>query len=233
MGILMVIKGLQKLTLLDYPGHLACTIFTGGCNFRCPFCHNATLVLGKSEEEYSADEIFEFLKKRQGTLEGVAITGGEPLLQGDIADFIKKIKDMGFKVKLDTNGSFPEKLKELVSLGLLDYVAIDIKNSLNKYSETVGRLGYDTARVCESIEFLMKSNVDYEFRTTVVSELHSSEDIEKIGSLIAGAKRWYLQNFVDSGDLICSEMHGIDKEKMNQYIEIAKKYVLGAEIRGV
>ncbi len=229
----MVIKGLQKLTLLDYPGHLACTVFTGGCNFRCPFCHNASLVLGKSEEEYTADEIFEFLEKRQGTLEGVAITGGEPLLQSDIVDFIRKIKEMGFKVKLDTNGSFPEKLVELVLLGLVDYVAIDIKNSLNKYSETVGRLGYDTERVCESIEFLMNSDVDYEFRTTVVSELHSPEDIEEIGKLIAGAKRWYLQNFVNSGDLICAEMHGIDKERMNQYIEIARKYVPNAEIRGV
>ncbi len=229
----MVIKGLQKLTLLDYPGHLACTVFTGGCNFRCPFCHNASLVLGRNGEEYSADDIFEFLKKRQGTLEGVAITGGEPLLQADIVDFIKKIKDMGFKVKLDTNGSFPEKLRELVSLGLVDYVAVDIKNSLNKYSETVGRLGYDTERVCESIEVLMNSDVDYEFRTTVVSELHSPQDIEDIGRLIAGARRWYLQNFVDSGDLICAEMHGLDKEQMNQYIEIARKYVPDAEIRGV
>ena len=228
----MVIKGLQKLTLLDYPGHLACTVFTGGCNFRCPFCHNASLVLGKGEEEYTIEEFFDFLRKRQGTLEGVAITGGEPLLQANIVDFIKKIKDMGFKVKLDTNGSFPEKLKELVSLDLVDYVAIDIKNSLNKYSKTVGRLGYDTERVCESIKFLMDSDIEYEFRTTVVSELHSIEDIEEIGKMIEGAKRWYLQNFVDSGDLICAEMHGIDKEQMNQYIEIARKYVPNAEIRG-
>ena len=229
----MVIKGLQKLTLLDYPSHLACTIFTGGCNFRCPFCHNASLVLGHGEEEYTEDEIFEFLKKRQGTLEGVAITGGEPLIQSDIVDFIKKIKDMGFKVKLDTNGSFPEKLKELVSLGLVDYVAVDIKNSLNKYAQTVGRLGYDPERVCESIKFLMDSDVDHEFRTTVVSELHSPEDIGDIGKLISGAKHWYLQNFVDSGDLICAEMHGLTMEQMNQYIEIARKYVPNAEIRGV
>ena len=229
----MIIKGLQKLTLLDYPGHLACTVFTGGCNFRCPFCHNASLVTGKNEEDYTEDEIFEFLSKRQGTLEGVAITGGEPLLQSDIVEFIKRVKNMGFKVKLDTNGSFPEKLKEIVSAGLVDYVAVDIKNSLNKYSETVGRLGYDTERVCESIEFLMNSGVDYEFRTTVVSELHTAEDIEKIGKQIAGAKRWYLQNFVDSGDLICAEMHGISKDLMKQYIEIAKKYVPTAELRGV
>ncbi|MBR6602638.1 MAG: anaerobic ribonucleoside-triphosphate reductase activating protein [Clostridia bacterium] len=229
----MIIKGLQKLTLLDYPGHLACTVFTGGCNFRCPFCHNASLVTGKNEEDYTEDEIFEFLGKRQGTLEGVAITGGEPLLQSDIVEFIKRVKNMGFKVKLDTNGSFPEKLKEIVSAGLVDYVAVDIKNSLNKYSETVGRLGYDTERVCESIEFLMNSDVDYEFRTTVVSELHTAEDIEKIGKQIAGAKRWYLQNFVDSGDLICAEMHGISKDLMKQYIEIAKKYVPTAELRGV
>lgn len=229
----MIIKGLQKLTLLDYPGNLACTIFTGGCNFRCPFCHNASIVLGEGSEDYTEDFIIDFLKNRQGKLDGVAITGGEPLLQKDIVSFINKVKNLGFKVKLDTNGSFPEKLKEIVDLKIVDYVAMDIKNSPNKYAETVGRQGYDYDRVAESIEILMSSGLDYEFRTTIIKELHDSEDIEAIGKNICGAKAWFLQNFVDSGDLICNEMNGHSTETLKQYLEIARKYVPSAEIRGV
>jgi pyruvate formate lyase activating enzyme len=229
----MLIKGLQKLTLLDFPGHLACTVFTGGCNFRCPFCHNASLVLGDAVENYTEDDIFDFLRKRRGTIEGVAITGGEPLLQKDIVEFISKVKELGFKVKLDTNGSFPEKLGEIIGRELADYVAVDIKNAPNKYAETVGRMGYECDRISESIELLMKSDVEYEFRTTVVAELHTAEDIEDIGRWISGAEHWYLQNFVDSGDLICNNMHGLSSDIMNQYIEIARKYVPSAEIRGI
>ena len=229
----MLIKGLQKLTLLDFPGHLACTVFTGGCNFRCPFCHNASLVLGDAVENYTEDDIFDFLRKRRGTIEGVAITGGEPLLQKDIVEFISKVKELGFKVKLDTNGSFPEKLGEIIGRELADYVAVDIKNAPNKYAETVGRMGYECDRISESIELLMKSDVEYEFRTTVVAELHTAEDIEDIGMWISGAEHWYLQNFVDSGDLICNNMHGLSSDIMNQYIEIARKYVPSAEIRGI
>lgn len=229
----MIIKGFQKLTLLDYPGNLACTIFTGGCNFRCPFCHNASIVLGEGSEDYTEEFIINFLKNRQGKLDGVAITGGEPLLQNDIVGFINKVKNLGFKVKLDTNGSFPEKLTEIISLNIVDYVAMDIKNSPNKYAETVGRLGYDYSRVEESIKILMSSNVDYEFRTTVIKELHEREDIEAIGKNICGAKNWFLQNFVDSGDLICKDMHGHSADTLKQYLEIARKYVPSAEIRGV
>ena len=229
----MLIKGLQKLTLLDFPGHLACTVFTGGCNFRCPFCHNASLVLGDAVENYTEDDIFDFLRKRRGTIEGVAITGGEPLLQKDIVEFISKVKELGFKVKLDTNGSFPEKLGEIIGRELADYVAVDIKNAPNKYAETVGRMDYECDRISESIELLMKSDVEYEFRTTVVAELHTAEDIEDIGRWISGAEHWYLQNFVDSGDLICNNMHGLSSDIMNQYIEIARKYVPSAEIRGI
>ena len=229
----MLIKGLQKLTLLDFPGHLACTVFTGGCNFRCPFCDYASLVLGDAVENYTEDDIFDFLRKRRGTIEGVAITGGEPLLQKDIVEFISKVKELGFKVKLDTNGSFPEKLGEIIGRELADYVAVDIKNAPNKYAETVGRMGYECDRISESIELLMKSDVEYEFRTTVVAELHTAEDIEDIGRWISGAEHWYLQNFVDSGDLICNNMHGLSSDIMNQYIEIARKYVPSAEIRGI
>ena len=229
----MVIKGLQKLTLLDFPGHVACTVFTGGCNFRCPFCHNASLVLGGSGESYTESEILDFLKKRVGILDGVAITGGEPLLQKDITDFMREVRTLGYKIKLDTNGSFPEKLFAIVNEGLCDYVAVDIKNSPNKYALTVGRLGYEADRIAESVDFLMKCGIEYEFRTTVVAELHTKSDIEEIGEWLCGAKRWYLQNFVDSGDLISKEMHGLDAKIMNQYIEIARKYVPSAELRGV
>lgn len=229
----MVIKGFQKLTLLDFPGHLSCTVFTGGCNFRCPFCHNASIVLGRGSEEYSEKEIFDFLEQRKGKLDGVAITGGEPLLQSDIEDFMKRVKALGYKIKLDTNGSFPEKLKKLINKNLCDYVAVDIKNSPNKYAETVGRLGYDPDRVKESVDFLMSCGIEYEFRTTVVEELHTPEDIQEIGKWINGAKRWYLHGFVDSGDLISDNMHGLSKDIMNQYIDIAREYVFGAELRGV
>lgn len=229
----MKIKGFQKMTLLDYPGHVACTVFTGGCNFRCPFCHNASLVLGEGGEDFTEDEIIDFLEKRKGILDGVAITGGEPLLQSDISSFMRKIRALGYKIKLDTNGSFPEKLREIVNEGLCDYVAIDIKNSPEKYSVSVGRLGYDVDRISESINILMTGGVEYEFRTTVVAELHSIEDIARIGAWIKGAKRWYLQGFVDSGDLISAEMHGLDREILDLYIEKAREYISDAELRGV
>ena len=229
----MIINGFQKLTLLDFPGHVACTIFTGGCNFRCPFCHNASLVVGEASEKYEEDEILAYLKKRKGILDGVAISGGEPLLQKDIIQFMKKVKDLGFKIKLDTNGSFPEKLSEIIDSGLCDYIAVDIKNSPNKYAETVGRMGYTAERIEETIRLLASGNIPYEFRTTVVKELHDENDIAEIGRWISGCDRWYLQSFVDSGDLICSDMHGVDADMMKQYIEIARKYVSSACLRGV
>ncbi len=229
----MIINGFQKLTLLDFPGHVACTVFTGGCNFRCPFCHNASLVMGEAGEKYEEDEILAYLKKRKGILDGVAISGGEPLLQKDIIQFMKKVKDLGFKIKLDTNGSFPEKLSEIIDSGLCDYIAVDIKNSPNKYAETVGRMGYTAERIEETIKLLASGNIPYEFRTTVVKELHDENDIAEIGRWISGCDRWYLQSFVDSGDLICSDMHGVDADIMKQYIEIARKYVSSACLRGV
>ena len=177
----MKIQGLQKLTLLDYPGQVACTIFTAGCNFRCPFCHNAPLVTHIDDScDITTEEIFAFLKKRQGILDGVCVSGGEPLVQPDIAEFIREIKALGYHVKLDTNGSFPEKLKELVDEGLLDYVAMDIKNSARKYGETIGIDGYDPARILESVDYLMTNVVPFEFRTTVVREFHKKTDFEDI-----------------------------------------------------
>jgi len=227
------IYGLQKLTLLDYPGHTACTVFTGGCNFRCPFCHNAGLVTeidpAATMEE---DAFFKFLAKRQGVLDGVCITGGEPLLQPDIRDFIEKIKNDGFRVKLDTNGSFPDTLKSLIDARLLDYVAMDVKNAIDKYSRTAG-VTVDTAAVEKSIDLLLEGRVDYEFRTTVVKELHTEEDIEKIAARIRGAKRFFLQNFVDSENLIGEGFSAHSPENMERMRLRATPYVQDTALRGI
>ena len=230
----MRIDGLQKMTLLDFPGKVACTVFTGGCNFRCPFCHNALLVTKLPEKpDYSEDEILSFLEKRTGLLDGVAITGGEPLLNPDIADFIRKIRSMGYAVKLDTNGSFPERLKAIVGEGLVDYVAMDIKNRKEKYAETIGLKNLDLSKIEESIEFLKTGAVDYEFRTTVVEQFHTVEDIRAAAEWISGAKRYFLQNFVDSGELICEEVSGVDKETMLKMKSAAADFVPQTEIRGI
>lgn len=230
----MVIAGLQKLTLLDFPGHTACTVFTAGCNFRCPFCHNAPLVIGaKDEHGITEDEFFSFLDKRKGTLDGVAVTGGEPLLQPDIKDFLRKIHEHGFLVKLDTNGSFPEKLAEIADERLAEYIAVDIKASPEKYPAAVGRQGYDTERIRESIEILRKSGIEHEFRTTVVAELHTEEDIRAITAMIKGEKNYFLQNFVDSGELISNDMHGVPEKTMKQYLEAARELIPTAQIRGL
>ena len=215
----MLIQGLQKLTLLDYPEKVACTVFTAGCNFRCPFCHNASLVIDTyKNEEISVDTLYQFLKKRQGVLDGVCVTGGEPLIQHDIED---------------TNGSCPKKLKEVVRAGLVDYVAMDIKNSRESYAKTIGIEGYNIENVEKSVQFLLENTVPYEFRTTVVREFHRRADFEAIAEWIKGAKRYYLQQFVDSGDLIGTGLHGYNKEIMEQALKIFENRVEIAELRGV
>lgn len=229
----MLIKGFQKLTLLDYPGKTACTVFTGGCNYRCPFCHNAGLVTKMDTEIIPESEVFNHLKKRQGILDGVAISGGEPLLQGDIEEFLKKIKKLGYSIKLDTNGSFPDKLKSIIDNGLCDYVAMDIKNSKERYNETVGIDKFDISLMEKSVEILMNSDVQFEFRTTVTKNFHTVEDIEKIGEWIKGTEKYYLQNFVDSGNLIDCNVEGVSKDEMQLMLEKIKKYVPAAEIRGL
>ena len=230
----MVIQGLQKLTLLDYPGKVACTIFTAGCNFRCPFCHNASLVVDTyKNEEITQEEVSAFLKKRMGVLDGVCVTGGEPLIQSDIEPFLRQIKEMGYAVKLDTNGSFPDKLKRLVDEKLVDYVALDIKNSQESYGKTIGIRDYDIRNIHRSVQYLLSDAVPYEFRTTVVLEFHQRSDFESIGRWIRGAQRYYLQQFVDSGDLIQEGLHGYNREIMEQALEVVEKYVQTAEIRGL
>lgn len=230
----MKFYGMQKMTLLDYPGYVACTLFTGGCNFRCPFCHNALLVLDL-DENYTIpeEEILAFLKKRQGLLDGVCVTGGEPLINKDIGDFLSKVKELGFKIKLDTNGTNPALLKELVSQNLVDYVAVDIKNSPEKYAETVGLKSFDMSTINETVNFLMTGSVDYEFRTTVTKQFHTEKSMEEAARFIRGAKRYFLQNFVDSGNLIGSGITGQSKEEMEKLLAVVKKYVPDSCLRGI
>ena len=225
------------MTLLDYPGHIAATIFTPGCDLRCPFCHNSELVLDNSDLEYYPDEVLEFLKTRVGKLGGVAITGGEPLMQTDIDEFIIKIRDLGFKVKLDTNGTYPERLRDLLDRKLVDYVAMDIKNSPEKWAMTAGLSG-DGARklfgqTLRSMSIIKLSGVDYEFRTTVVKGLHELSDMDPLGQLVRGARKYYLQNFTDSGAILDGKWGAWDKETLLAMLEIIRKYVPEAELRGV
>ncbi len=230
----MLISGLQKLTLLDYPGRLACTVFTGGCNFRCPFCHNAPLVLPERLSQDTDEEaVLRFLEKRRGVLEGVAVTGGEPLLHKDIGRFLEKVKALGYKIKLDTNGSFPDELSALIEGGLVDRVAMDVKNSPALYARTAGTEP-DMAAVERSKDLLLSGVVDYEFRTTAVKGLHTAESIEAAARWIQGAKEYYLQQFKDSGDVLLIEgLSAFSEEEMRALAEAAGKYVPVVELRGL
>lgn len=229
----MKLAGLQKLTLLDFPGHVACTVFTAGCNLRCPFCHNSELVLPDRKPALMDEEdFFSFLKKRQGILEGVCVTGGEPLLQQDIAPFLRRIKELGFAVKLDTNGCFPKVLRSLVEQGLVDFVAMDIKNSPARYAETAGIPALDITSVQESVSFLLSGAVDYEFRTTVASQFHDEQSFEDIACWIAGAKRYALQEFKDSGDILAGGLTPCSPDQMQAFLSILKPHIPGAFLRG-
>ena len=230
----MKIYGFQKMTLLDFPGHVAATVFTGGCNLRCPFCHNAALVTEIDPTSvYDPDDILSFLSKRTSLLDGVAITGGEPLMQVDICGFIKKIREMGYKVKLDTNGSYPDKLNEIVEQRLVEYIAVDIKNSKEKYALTTGIKDYDLKPFEQSLDILRNTDIEHEFRTTVVKELHTVEDIKKIGEWINGEKNYYLQNFVDSGNLIGDGFSAVSRETLEKMKETALPYFQNVGIRGI
>lgn len=233
----MHISGLQKLTALDFPDKLACTVFTPGCNLRCPFCHNGSLVLRGQEQTYPLEDFFAFLKKRRGILDGVCITGGEPLLQPDLADFIRQIRALGFLVKLDTNGFFPERLQPLLEQGLVDYVAMDLKNSPRRYPETCGFPQEDPekflAPVKKSIALLMGGKTPHEFRTTVVRQLHTPEDIREAGLLISGAKKWFLQCFKDSGDILSPGLSAPDRADLAAMQAVAAGFCERCELRGV
>ena len=228
----MKISGLQKLTLLDYPGRMACTVFTYGCNFRCGFCHNALLVTEENSDSISEDEFFAFLRKRHGILDGVCISGGEPTLQRDLYDFIKKVKAIGYAVKLDTNGTNPRLLKTLLEEKLLDYVAMDIKNSPEKYSLTCG-CEIDVNSIKESVSIIKESGIDYEFRTTTVREYHTKQDFASIADWLEGDSRYYLQHFEDSGNLIGDSLSPFNKDEMESFAEVIRSKVPNVALRGV
>ena len=231
----MLLKGVQKLTLLDFPGKMACTVFTGGCNFLCPFCHNASLVIGERVRESATlpeEEFFAFLKKRRGILEGVCVSGGEPTLAPGILSFLNNIKELGFLVKLDTNGYRPDVLRAAVDGGLADYVAMDIKSSKTGYARAVGLSHFDISKIEESTDFLMHKKVPFEFRTTLVRELHSRGDIVAIGEWLRGDESFFLQSYKDSGDVISSGFSAYDEKETKDLLNTLREYIPNAQIRG-
>ena len=230
----MLIKGLQKLTLLDYPGKIACTVFLGGCNFRCPFCHNGSLVLPEMMgETMPMEEFLAFLDARRGRLQGVCVSGGEPTLHSDLSELLSEIKARGYAVKLDTNGTNPEMLLALINDGLVDYVAMDIKNSPSKYAETAGiNAELLLKAVKESAEILMQGRVDFEFRTTLMRELHTADDMRAIGQWLAGGEKFFLQTYREEGDLIVGGFTPFSSEETKQLLDTLRQYLPNAEIRG-
>ena len=228
----MKIYGLQKMTLLDYPGKVACTVFLGGCDMRCPFCHNAELIDGTAPAVMETPELMDFLRKRQGLLEGVAVTGGEPLLRGEVTDLLKEIRSLGYPVKLDTNGTHPDRLREILEKDLAQYVAMDIKNSPEKYAETAGLRQIDLGPVRESVSLLMGFGTEYEFRTTVVDQLHDEDSFRGIGSWISGAEKYFLQKFTDRDTVPFGGFSAPADERMQAYAEIVRPFVPSVAIRG-
>ena len=228
-----MLHGLQKMTLLDFPGKVACTVFLGGCDFRCPFCHNFELADGSARPVMDEAALMAFLEKRRGLLDGVAITGGEPCLRPDLPDLMRRIRGLGFAVKLDTNGTHPALLDGILREGLADYVAMDVKNSPEKYARTAGLGELDLTPIRRSVELLKAGGVDYEFRTTVVDELHEAADFEAIGAWIAGARRWFMQPFTDRDSVPFEGLHAPSREKMEQWLAIMGRYVPESRLRGV
>ena len=229
----MNIYGLQKMTLLDFPGHVACTVFLGGCDFRCPFCHNYELACMQAPVQMEDKEFFAFLEKRHGLLDGVAVTGGEPCLTKELPAFLEKVQGMGFLTKLDTNGAHPEILRQILSDGLADYVAMDIKNSPDKYAQTAGITCISLDRIQESIHLIMTHAKKYEFRTTVVKELHEIQDFDGIGELIRGAEQYYLQPFADRDTVPFDNLHTPGAEELEAFRKRVSPYVRSVMIRGV
>ena len=229
----MKIHGLQKMTLLDFPQRVACTVFLGGCDFRCPFCHNFELIDGSAPPVMEKEELLRFLKTRTGLLDGVAITGGEPCLHRDLPQLLAEIRSLGFATKLDTNGFHPQMLEEILKDGLVDYVAMDIKNSPEKYALTCGLQEIDMEPIRRSVSLLMSGSTAYEFRTTVVDELHEAKDFEAIGQMIAGAKQYFLQAFTDRDSVPFDRLSAPSADRMRQYAKIAEKYVPDTHLRGV
>ena len=228
----MKIYGLEKMSMVDFDGHICCVVFTAGCNFKCPYCHNSDLVLGRHLMEFNEDEFFAFLKKRKGLLDGVCVSGGEPTLQPDLEDFIRRVKAMGYLVKLDTNGTNPAILKHLIDENLLDYVAMDIKNSKTSYLKTSGQGHFKISDIEESVKLLKSNIVPYEFRTTLTKEHHTGKDIEDMAVWLDGSDKLFLQCFVDNGTCIQPNLQKIDKNIAEKYQKILKNHIKNVFLRG-
>lgn len=230
----MIIRGLNKTTLLDYPGRVACTIFTGGCNLRCQFCHNSSLIVSTDlESTISEKEIFAFIEKRKNILQGICITGGEPTLNPDLEDFIRKIRAYHLLIKLDTNGLRPDVINNLISNSLIDYIAMDIKGPLDDYRNITQTPNLDISQIQKSIDIIKQSNIDYEFRTTVVSELHNDNSFEEIGRLLKGSRAYFLQPYKESEGVLCPGLSIPTRDSMEKYLTIARKYIPCSSIRGL
>lgn len=227
-----LICGFEKMSMVDFDGKITATLFLGNCNFRCPFCHNSSLVTNyQNIEKYTIEEILTYLNKRKGIIEAVCITGGEPTIYPDLEELIRKIKSLDLLIKLDTNGSNPKVIKDLVSKGLIDYIAMDIKNSFTKYPQTTSIINLDVSKIKDSIEFIMKSGVDYEFRTTLVKEYHNLDDIKEIANILKGSKKYFLQCFVDNGECLKKGLHKIDKDEVEGYQVLLSKFIEKVSLR--
>lgn len=229
----MNVFGMEKLSMVDYDGKIVATIFTGGCNFRCPFCHNSSLVLDyQTLSKIDEQEVLTYLEKRKGLLDGVCVSGGEPTLQKDLSLFLEKVKKLGYSIKLDTNGTNPNAVKSLKENGLVDYFAMDIKNSKEDYAKIIGFDSYDTTNVEKTVELFLGGDYDYEFRTTLIKEYHSMQNIKAIGEWIKGAKKYFLQKYIDSDTCILGGLSAISESVAKEYVSLLKNYIPNTNLRG-
>ena len=229
----MLISGIQKLSLVDYPGKVCCVIFTQGCNLKCPFCHNSGLIKNTNNSEFNILDLYDFFEKRVGLIDGVCISGGEPTLQKDIKQFILSIKKYGYLIKLDTNGTNPDILRYLIESNIVDYVAMDVKNSFDKYSMTCGQPNVYLPNIKKSINYLKSCNIDYEFRTTVLKDYHTEQDMVRLAKELKGCKNYYIQKFVKSDNIIDNRCEELDHDTLFKYLQIVRQYIPNAEIRGI
>lgn len=229
----MIVCGFEKFSMVDFDGRIACTVFTGGCNFRCPFCHNGALVVGNVKaQEIDMQNVFDYLKKRKGLVDAVCVTGGEPTMHKDLPDFLREVRNLGYATKLDTNGTNPQMLADVIEEGLVDYVAMDIKNSIAKYPQTIGIDGANLDDILKSVEILKNSGIDYEFRTTVIDEFHTAEDMREIGEWICGSKRYYLQKYKDNEGCISHGYSEVSRQKADEFVKIFEGKVGIVGLRG-
>lgn len=227
----MKIYGIEKFSMVDWDGKIVCTLFASGCNFRCPFCHNASLALAEGNE-IDHTEIFNFLEKRKELLDGVCISGGEPTLHPSLEDFAGKIKDMGYKVKLDTNGTNPTAVKTLIEKGLVDYIAMDVKNSPQKYAQTTGLDSLNIDNILESIKVIKESNIPHEFRTTIIKEYHTESDMHNIANMIAGCDKYFIQKYVDRDSCISHGFTPVDKDTAKNWLALFTNKAKRTSLRG-